>query len=126
MNNPIFDFIEEGMPHQWIIQNMGFEYHTILVIDWLDEDGESEKYESDPGSWLDNWHPKSDDDFIFVSKYDSEDGPCALFVRPTTNFAKALLDFGFTDEAKSASEYDSSQRWEEFQERAKAIRENKS
>ncbi len=101
MNNPIFDFLEEGMPAEQIVRNMGFEYLFAFGLDWL-EDGYDE-YEKDPDSWLENWDPGEAEGFTVVSKFDTEDGPCAMYVKPITFFAKALLEFGFTEAVQKAA-----------------------
>jgi hypothetical protein len=102
MRNPIFDFVEEGMDADWIFRNMGFKVNFCLGLDWLD-DGYDE-YEENTDSWLENWNPGEADGFTLVAKYDSEDGPCAMYVKPLTFFAKALFEFGFTEAAQKASE----------------------
>ncbi len=105
MHNPIFDFIEEGMPAEWITRNMGFEVLFAFGLDWLsdDDDEDFEKYNRNPDRWLENWDPGEVDEFTIVSKFDTEDGPCAMYVKPLTYFAKTLLEFGFTETAQKAA-----------------------
>lgn len=105
MHNPIFDFMEEGMPSEWIARNMGFEVLFAFGLDWLsdDDDEEFEKYSRNPDRWLEDWDPGEADGFTVVSKFDTEDGPCAMYVKPLTFFAKALLEFGFTEAAQKAA-----------------------
>lgn len=100
-NNPVFDFLEEGMDAEWILGNMGFVVNFALGIDWLDD--EFEEYEKNPGLWLENWDSGEVDGFTIVAKYDTEDGPVAMYVKPLTYFAKSLLEFGFTEKAQKAS-----------------------
>ena len=95
-----------------IFENMGFEYFTTCPD--LTED-EWEEYEN-PHEWHKKWNPQGPEGYTLVSKHDSEDGPCALFVMPVTKFAKVLLDFGFTKEAQDAARADAIQASIEFQE----------
>lgn len=90
------------MDADWILRNMGFEVNFALGLDWLD-DGYDE-YEKNPDRWLEKWDPGEADGFAIVSKYDTEDGPCAMYVKPLTFFAKALLEFGFTEAAQKAAQ----------------------
>lgn len=101
MSNPIFDFIEEGMPADWIFQNMGFEAIFLQGLSWPDD--EYDEYDKNCDLWLENWDPGEVDGFTLVSKYDTEDGPYAMYVKPLTFFAKALLEFGFTEVAQKAA-----------------------
>jgi hypothetical protein len=79
---------------------MGFEVNFVSGPDWLDD--EYKEYENNPDTWLESWDPGEAEGFTLVSKYDTEDGPYAMYVKPLTFFAKALLDFGFSEEAQKA------------------------
>lgn len=117
MNNPIFDFIEEGMPVEWIYKNMGFEIVSQLGIDWLEEEEMTEIYENDPYGWLESWNPSPAEGYYLVAKFDSEDGPVAIFVKPLTELARVQLAWGFSSEAQNAAMMDSQQKteaWEEY------------
>lgn len=99
MDNPIFDFIDEGMNSGEILENMGFCYAYVL------SDVDDEVYTRDVDAWLQNWKPEFGD-YVLVKKYDTENGPVALFVRPETRYAEALLNFGFSEIAQQAARLD--------------------
>ena len=98
-DNVIFDFLEEGMPIKWILQNMGFE--AKFLMPFLEE--YNSVYEGDPLKWMEVWQPENIPEFTLVSKYDTEDGPCAMYVKPLTYLAKSLLEFGFSDIAQNSA-----------------------
>lgn len=108
MNNPIFDFIEEGMPAKEIYESMGFDAVVIPGMDDLldDDDKEVEAYQYDPYAWLEKWEIDLSGGWYLAMKFDSEDGPIAIVVKPKTNFAKLLIEFGETEAARQAAEQD--------------------
>lgn len=105
MNNPIFDFIGEGMVISDVLKDMGF--HSRIHEAFLDEDDpEFAGYLEGSGTWLDDWKPNSPSGFELVMKFDSEDGPVAVFAKPFTKFAKLLLEFGNSQAAQDAARTD--------------------
>lgn len=95
-NNPVFDFLEEGMPAIWILGNMGFE--TLFDSSgYIEDDDFFDEYEENADAWLAAWNPPAPDGFTLVATYAAELGPMALFVKPTTPFAERLLAFGVSE-----------------------------
>lgn len=103
MNNPIFNFIEPHMHIDQIYENMGFD---VLSVCEEVPDSKLDDYSQDPFKYLDNWKIEPPEGYVIAWKSDSEDGPIALLVKPKSHFAKALLDFGFSDVAQEASRLD--------------------
>lgn len=95
-NNPVFDFLEEGMPVMSILGSMGFEVIFDIGPEEEDEDF-YDYYEENTDDWLAAWDPPAPDGFTLVATYAAEDGPVAMFVKPTTPFAERLLAFGVSE-----------------------------
>lgn len=107
MNNPIFDFIDESFPSH-VHENMGFNTIVIQGASWPSD--ESDKYAENPEEWMENWEIEVPDGYTLISKHDTEDGPFALMVKPTTRYAQALLEFGDSREIQEAVKLDNIDR----------------
>lgn len=99
-NNPVFLFIEEGMPVEWIMGNMGFE--VAYDVNGAFDDDDFEYTDNDILEWM----PEPPDGFTLVATYDTEIGPVAMFVKPKTMFAKNLLEFGAQEALKMSNSID--------------------
>lgn len=104
MHNPIFDFVDEGMDFGAICEQMGFGFIVYHGPDWMDD--EYELYHVDALKWLDGWEIELPEGYTLMYKYDTEDGPRALAVKPVTAWATVLLAFGFSEQAQKALEID--------------------
>ena len=103
MINPIFDFIDETVsPH--VFRNMGFDAVFTQGAVWPSK--EHDNYTRGFQDWLDNWEIDVPEGYTLISKYDTEDGPYALMVKPLTQYANLLLEFGDREDVKEAVSLD--------------------
>lgn len=96
--NPIFEWIPEHMIFVEIVEAMGFDVQWVSPpgdeSEWLDQ------YDNDTATFFMEWTPTVPEGWTLAGKYDTEDGPTALLVKPkespayTRDLAAALFVAG--------------------------------
>lgn len=90
MIHPLFAGFDEGHNMQRVAEALGFDsrFRTMDLEDM--GDSEQEAYDRDGMKFIDAWAPEVPDGFELAGKWDHEDGPVAMFVRPNSKMAEAL------------------------------------
>ncbi len=118
LNNPIFNFIGERQ-YADILRDMGFEFEVIIINE---DDEEYADYIADEEAFLDKWRPEFPEGFVLIWTYQTEDEGVALAVKPVTEFAKVMLAFGDTEEARAAHDQDREEAKRQWLERVNGKR----
>jgi len=93
--HPLFAAAVDNTDTRLFAARLGFESKYLLIDHHPSEPFPNPTgYEQDADQWIQEWQPECPEDFHLAAKWDTEDGPAAFFVKPTTKLATAFWLIG--------------------------------